>query len=221
MNSGIYKITHLVSGRCYVGSTVDLSQRWKTHRGELNSKTHANLPLLNAWNKYGSNAFAFEVLERCSHQLLLAKEQHWMDKLSPFGCQGYNICKAAGAPMRGRKHTTATKQLMSKAHKGRKPSPQNIEACRKAQTGRRHTEEAKQKMRELANIRWADADQREQARQKSLGNTNRKGKRASSETCRKISEVQLGHKTSAATRQKMSEAQKARWDRQNKLARCA
>lgn len=221
MDSGVYKIEHKASGRCYVGSAVCFKKRWKIHRDQLEAGNHHNKSLLNAWRKYGSSAFVFGMLERCPKNILLQKEQHWLDKLEPFGRRGYNICRTADAVMVGRNHKASTKLKMSQARKGQKPSQKNIEASRATWTGRKHTRATKEKMCESAHKRWSDPTQREMARQKSLGNESRRGKVASNATRRKMSEAKRGCVASEETKRKMSIAQFARWQRKKVQARAA
>lgn len=58
----IYALTHLASGKRYVGSTVNRSYRWSKHRCELNADRHHCQHLQRAWNKYGADAFAFSTI---------------------------------------------------------------------------------------------------------------------------------------------------------------
>src|SRR5258707_13712753 len=60
--SGIYKITCTANKRIYIGSAVNLRQRRSEHFSGLQHSTHHNPILQNAWNKYGPDAFTFEVL---------------------------------------------------------------------------------------------------------------------------------------------------------------
>jgi hypothetical protein len=64
--TGIYLITHIATGRPYVGLTrakTGFSGRWNGHRKALrNNKYSTDKPhLQNAWNKYGEDAFSFSV----------------------------------------------------------------------------------------------------------------------------------------------------------------
>ena len=42
MNSGIYKIVNLQTGKYYVGSTKDFKRRKQTHFSRLKNNTHTN-----------------------------------------------------------------------------------------------------------------------------------------------------------------------------------
>lgn len=58
----IYTITNTKNGKRYIGSTTSISQRWRTHRWQLNKGIHANEHLQRAWNKHGKSAFTFETI---------------------------------------------------------------------------------------------------------------------------------------------------------------
>ena len=63
MISGVYKITNTINGKFYIGSSYDIEGRWDCHKKCLKGNYHNNPKLQHAWNKYGQNAFIFEILE--------------------------------------------------------------------------------------------------------------------------------------------------------------
>lgn len=79
MQSGIYAIRNLVTGDCYIGSTINFRERWNCHRCDLRNKVHHNRHLTGAWHKHGEANFVFEVLEQCEEAVLIVREQHWLD----------------------------------------------------------------------------------------------------------------------------------------------
>lgn len=101
---GIYKITNLADNKIYVGQSIDIEKRWKTHIRELNKGIHHNIKLQNAWNKYGENCFLFEILEECSEHELNSKESFWIKELDSYN-RGYNL-DLGGNGIRGYKHTS-------------------------------------------------------------------------------------------------------------------
>lgn len=145
MKSGIYVITHVASGRKYVGSAVDIRSRWRVHKCELRKQKHHSPKLQNAWRRYGEDAFSFEVVELISdlHGLIPA-EQKWMDSLKPF----YNCRPRAGSQL-GLKLSPETRERISRVQRGRKASAETRARMSKAQTGRRHTEETKRKLSKM------------------------------------------------------------------------
>ncbi len=96
---GIYAIIHKSSGRRYVGSASNLSKRWHRHRKDLNCGMHRNAHLQASWDKYGSEAFSFMILELTSD--LTIREQYWIDYFDSYAC-GFNKCPVARSS-RGRK----------------------------------------------------------------------------------------------------------------------
>lgn len=65
--SGIYIITNKISGKIYIGESLDIYRRWHDeHIPQLRKKRHYNKELQNDFNKYGEENFSFEILERYS-----------------------------------------------------------------------------------------------------------------------------------------------------------
>jgi len=79
------------------------------------------MSIYKALLKYGYAAFSLEILEYCSLDELIEREQLYLDEFKPE----YNTLKIAGSSF-GFKHTEASKELMSKLAKGRKISPETI-----------------------------------------------------------------------------------------------
>ena len=97
-SAGIYHILCEPTGKIYIGSTVDLRERWGSHRRSLRQGNHSNVYLQQAWDKYGEVSFKFSVLQFVETSVLLQAEQAWLDKT---GCAdrnvGFNICTVAGS----------------------------------------------------------------------------------------------------------------------------
>jgi hypothetical protein len=76
--AGIYSITNTVTGRVYIGSTMKFCTRWTAHRTSLRGDRHPNRQLQADWNRYGEQAFTFEIVEVVENfSLLLSKEKEW------------------------------------------------------------------------------------------------------------------------------------------------
>lgn len=84
MISGIYRIKNILNNKCYYGSSKDINKRWNRHKNELNKNKHGNILLQKSWNKYGNENFIFEIIEECDINLLLEKEQYYLDKNPEF-----------------------------------------------------------------------------------------------------------------------------------------
>jgi hypothetical protein len=97
MNTGVYEIVHLATGRRYIGSTSQsFVRRWRLHRIRLRQGKHHNRHLQNAWNAYGPDAFEFRKLVICAPDMVLFYEQLLLDGLKPE----FNHAPTAGS-MRG------------------------------------------------------------------------------------------------------------------------
>ena len=153
MEAGVYLISNNVNGKCYVGSSIHLTQRRKEHFSRLMHNKHENAHLQNAYNKYGREAFEFEILETLSiddniKENLLKREQFWIDNLKPE----YNILLVAGSNL-GYHHSDETKQKISKSTTGLKKSEEHAKHIREGQKGRVFTEDHKKKLSEAAKRR--------------------------------------------------------------------
>mgnify|MGYP003604290075 CR=1 FL=1 len=78
---GIYTITNIITRQTYIGSAIDIHSRWRNHKGLLKRGKHHSLHLQNSWNKYGFNNFTFDIIEECSKDLLMEREQYYLDNL--------------------------------------------------------------------------------------------------------------------------------------------
>lgn len=98
--SGIFQIKNAVNGKILLGSSLNLEGPLNAHKFMLAIGRHRNEVLQKEWNEYGADKFLFEILEvvkvkddpdfNLSDELTLL-EQIWIEKLNPFGKQGYNI----------------------------------------------------------------------------------------------------------------------------------
>lgn len=123
--SGVYKITNVLNGNVYVGSAVFFKRRWSLHKSELRKNHHHSPKLQNAWNKYGEDNFEFSVIEELPpvKDVLLEREQFWMDYYEAYNTHNYNVAVTAGSPMTGRKHTPERNAKMSIIMKVELPRP--------------------------------------------------------------------------------------------------
>lgn len=88
---GIYKITNIISNKCYIGKSVEIHERWKRHIS--NSKPieegGENYAINKAIRKYGANNFTFEILEKVPIDLLDEREKYWIQYFNSY-YNGYN-----------------------------------------------------------------------------------------------------------------------------------
>lgn len=118
MKSGIYIIINRITKKCYIGSSLDIKGRLRDHKKSLNDKNHHSILLQRSWNKHGEDNFKFEVVEYCPLNLLLEREQYWMDFYDVCNTdKGYNIAPKAGNNQ-GIKRSVEWVEKMRKAKKG-------------------------------------------------------------------------------------------------------
>lgn len=81
---GIYAIV-TDDGRTYVGSSVNINNRLKTHIINLTNNLHVNKSLQNSWNK---NVY-FALIEECDEINLLSRENYYINNI----CKLHNVGK--------------------------------------------------------------------------------------------------------------------------------
>ena len=111
--SGIYMLTNLLTGDIYIGQSSDLSKRFRKYFTLSYLKSKESFIISRALIKYGYINFSVSILEYCDKDILLEREQYYLDSLQPQ----YNILKLAGSSS-GYTHSEESKDKRSKALKG-------------------------------------------------------------------------------------------------------
>jgi group I intron endonuclease len=75
---GVYAIENTKDGSVYIGQSVNIEQRFKTHQYQLRIGYHTNHALQRAWKEYGKSSFVFKVLEYCPESELDKREYHYI-----------------------------------------------------------------------------------------------------------------------------------------------
>jgi group I intron endonuclease len=98
--AGIFQVKNMENGKVLLGSSLNLEGPLNSHRFMLNIGSHTNKVLQADWDKFGPDKFVFEILEVVQVQdnpnfnlkdELTLLEQIWLERLQPFGEQGYNL----------------------------------------------------------------------------------------------------------------------------------
>jgi len=132
MDSGIYYIENKLNGKVYIGSAVNLYNRFKKHRSLLNRNMHANQYLQNSWNKNGEINFTFSIIEYVDKHNLLKREQYHIDN---FNGTLFNIRIDASSNI-GLSYSNETKKKMSLARsKYLKSNPEVLDKLRNQMIG--------------------------------------------------------------------------------------
>lgn len=218
---GVYKITHIASGKSYIGISKDVHRRWIQHKSWVNTGARRSA-IYSAMQKYGIDAFSWQIIEECSKDDLEMREQHWIAVFDTFR-NGYNL--TAGGEY-NKEVSEESRKRMSDSHKGKK-QPQELiekrvkrgsehfaygkqrdEATRQkisqSLTGKKHSEETKAKRSKALMGRKMSQESIEKSR------IARTGMKFSEQAKKNLSEAHKGNKHSEETKRKMSEAHKAR-----------
>jgi group I intron endonuclease len=162
---GVYQIRCTVTNKVYIGSSRNIRQRIAAHQKLLKSGKHDNTYLLRAWKKYGSECFVFSVVELCDLDVLIEREQFYINwTKSSDQKHGYNLHRiAASKGIRQPKimqgwlfhhstgtHSTRTPEATAKIAafwNGRKHRTESIEKMRQSKLGKpEHPNAAKAKV---------------------------------------------------------------------------
>lgn len=188
MSVGIYCLRNIVNGKRYIGQSTNIEMRTKHHFYDLKRGVHYNRHLQGSFTKYGVSNFEFHILEEVGEDMLDVREQSWINYFQTMDDKyGYNL---DGGGCLTRIVSKQTRLKISEAI--RKLPPPSIETrskISKANLGRKHSDESRQRMSEAQR-----------------GNKNNLGKHHSEETLGKLS----SWKRSDKTRKKMSESAKKR-----------
>lgn len=185
----LYKITNLTNQKIYIGQTVDPLGRWAKHKSDSKTTKKTKSVLHNALQKYGKDAFTFEVISCCKSQedtdyteTELIKQYN---SLTDDG-RGYNITPGGfGSPK-----SNATKKKLSEYWTGNMTGFHSVEAIEKSaqsRTGRKASSEHREAISE-----------------------GLKGHKQSKEHLEKLSKARKGKPKSEEWKRKHSEALKRR-----------
>lgn len=155
----IYETTNIINGKKYIGQST-IWHRKETYLG-------SGKLFKSALKKYGKNNFKKQYLAYCKTQKELDKTEQLFIKIYK---PEYNIAlggngkgsisdvmkKKIGNSLKGFKHSADTLIKMSESKKGIKHTKEHIEKLKKNHVGfkgKKHSEEAKQKIGQSASLR--------------------------------------------------------------------
>ena len=174
---GIYKITNKINNKVYIGQSDRLNDREREHFYRLENQTHSNEYLQRSYNKHGKDIFLFEIIEESDD--LDNREIHWINEYGGINSDNnYNLkdpltmewsdytrvkhsknMTGENNPNFGNKWTENQKKEQSDKRKGvtleerigKDKADLAKSKMSKSQTGRKHPEDVKEKIRQ-ANV---------------------------------------------------------------------
>jgi GIY-YIG catalytic domain len=100
---GIYQIRNIVNGKILIGSSKNLKGKENSFKFmfqfQQNPGHHINKKFFDEYSKYGAENFVFEILDQLEPKDdpaydytgdLKVLEELWLEKLRPYGENGYN-----------------------------------------------------------------------------------------------------------------------------------
>lgn len=96
---GVFLIRNAVNDKVFVGVSINLDGIINRHKFQLTKGGHPNRRLQAEWDEFGSDNFAFEILDQLNPQAdphsdyqadLASLEELWLEKLQPYDERGYN-----------------------------------------------------------------------------------------------------------------------------------
>ena len=199
----IYKLTNKINGKCYIGQTVDVGNRFSKYK---NLQCSGQPKIFRALKKYTPENFLFEVIDNTNTQEHAdSLETHYIVLFNSIK-NGYNIKEGGSRGL----HSEATKAKLVAANLGRTFTKETIQKMSLSATGRKVTEETKVKI-SVANLNENNPmfglHHTDETKQKI--STTLFGRHLSEATKLKLSKSHTGRKFSEETKRKMSESIKA------------
>lgn len=218
---GVYAIRCAVTGGVYVGSVARVGgfrDRWREHVRGLDGGRSKCVKLRRAWAKYGRDAFTFEILEELDRlgddeatiAAVLAAEQRHIAALDAVA-KGFNVRTVPNSNL-GVKLTDEQRQARRERVAADPAWQERLRA-----KGRKHSEETKAKMGEIARARGADPAYRQRLSE-AIAAAHKAAGGMSEERKAKIGAKAAGRTASEETRRKMSESHKGSWSEERKAA---
>ena len=144
----IYLIRNLKNNKCYIGQTIHDAVKGRIN-DHLNGKSHGSQLVKRAVEKYGKDAFTYEIL----HDGIIPKfldmlEKEAIAKFNTIAPHGYNLDTggANGTP------SEETRQKQSEAKKGKKRGPHSESHCRKISEGQKGKKLSAEHRRKISDI---------------------------------------------------------------------
>ena len=121
----IYRITNMLTDDFYIGSAQSFERRAWQHRYDLRRNGHKNPHMQASWNKYGEDAFVFEVLEEVpdGEKVLEIENKYLHACVGQPNC--FNVNRDAIYSRLGQTLSDSSKAQLSASRKGKAAGEQH------------------------------------------------------------------------------------------------
>lgn len=139
--SGVYRITNVVTSEIYIGGSVNIRNRCSKHVGDLKRGVHHSKYLQRSFNIHGEDSFVIDCMVICEESEILKFEELYIQDLKP----AYN---SVMTPTNPGKHFKTKDNRYSESLKARWQDPAYAEKQRKALNEALKTDKFREKQRE-------------------------------------------------------------------------
>ena len=169
MKHFIYKITNLLNNKSYIGQTINVDKRKKSHfyLSSVDDDKKNISYIHRSIRKYGEENFIFDVIDECDSNMVDDLENYFILTLDTLAPHGYNLINSSkqyrivSLETRrklqlkniGKKSSEETKRKISKAHLGKKISEKQKKHLSETRSGSQNpmygkvpTEETREKL---------------------------------------------------------------------------
>lgn len=96
---GVFQIRNTSNDKVFIDSSTNIPGKINRHKFALNMGSHRSKALQADWNEFGDTVFEFETIEPVEPRDdanydyaadLVTLEDLWLEKLAPYGENGYN-----------------------------------------------------------------------------------------------------------------------------------
>lgn len=131
---GVYILTHVESGKSYVGSAKNVAQRIYQHYSLLRGQRHPNKNLQAAYDQCSTLSVA--IMSTIDREVAYDKEQATINRMLPQGLL-FNIGIDARKPSKGRTHSPETIARMSVSRRSWTMTDEHRQTMSRTRMGKR------------------------------------------------------------------------------------
>jgi group I intron endonuclease len=174
LKSGIYQITNKIDNKIYIGSCKLFKIRAYQHLKSLKKQKHSNRHLQASFNKYGTDAFMFEVLEIIEGDKIIrtTREKELLDEQIALGnwenCYNFQKNPIQNDRSFFSKNPHTIKQILSEKSKKLWQNPEFVKKITKSRLAATGTEEYKQNLVEGLKNSWKNNPNRREKFSKTM-----------------------------------------------------